>query len=156
MKKIAIWASVVAAATNVVLPVRGDTYTVNAGETQTYDSITNTTRFTKSGAGTLVLTGTNSFTSFTASGGTLNFHGGETTISGSGSDGAYGNAAFVNNGNELIVDGGATVKLTGGAFGHTDNGIFLVTNGTFDATGLGNDFMNGFTGSFPSSRVVPW
>ena len=31
----------------------GDTYTVNAGETQTYDSITNTARFTKNGAGEL-------------------------------------------------------------------------------------------------------
>ena len=134
--------------------VRGDTYTVAEGETQTLDSVTNTTRFTKSGKGTLVVTGTNSLTSLTSSGGTLNFHGGETTISGAGSSGAYGDAAFVNNGQELIVDGGATVKITGGAYAHSNNGIFLVTNGTFDATGLGNDLMNGFTGTFPSSRIV--
>ena len=153
MKKTAFWAGVVAVAASAILPARGDTYTVNEGETQTYDSITNTTRFTKNGAGTLVLTGTNSFTTFTASGGTLNFHGGETTISGPATD-AYGNAVFVNTGKELIVDSGATVKIIGGNYGHTDNGILLVTNGTFDATGLGNDFMNGFTGSFPSSRVV--
>ena len=136
------------------LAVRGDTYTVAEGETQTLDSVTNTTRFTKSGKGTLVVTGTNSLTSLTSSGGTLNFHGGETTISGAGSSGAYGDAAFVNNGQELIVDGGATVKITGGAYAHSNNGILLVTNGTFDATGLGNDLMNGFTGTFPSSRIV--
>ena len=150
MRKLMVVAAV---AVSAALPARGDTYTVNAGETQTYDSITNTTRFTKSGAGTLVLTGTNSFTTFTSSAGTLNFHGGETTISGPATD-AYGNAVFVNTGNELIVDGGAIVKITGGAYGHTDKGILLVTNGTFDATGLGNDFMNGFTGGGSSSRVI--
>ncbi len=138
----------------VVGMTRGDTYTVAEGETQTLDSVTNTTRFTKSGKGTLVVTGTNSLTSFTSSGGTLNFHGGMTTISGAGSSGAYGDAAFVNNGDAFIVDGGATVKITGGAYAHSNNGILLVTNGTFDATGLGNDLMNGFTGTFPSSRIV--
>ena len=154
MKKLMVVAAVVAAAITI-LPARGDTYTVNAGDTQTLDSVTNTTRFTKSGAGTLVVTGTNSLTSLTSSGGTLIFRGGETTISGSGSSGAYGDAAFVNTGHELIVDGGATVKITGGAYGHTDNGIMLVTNGTFDASsGITSGFMNGFTGSFPSSRVV--
>ena len=141
-------------ATIAISTARGDTYTVAEGETQTLDSVTNTTRFTKSGKGTLVVTGTNSLTSLTSSGGTLNFHGGETTISGAGSSGAYGDAAFVNNGQELIVDGGATVKITGGAYAHSNNGILLVTNGTFDATGLGNDLMNGFTGTFPSSRIV--
>ena len=147
--------AVVAVAVLGVGTAQGDTYTVNAGDTQTLDSVTNTTRFTKSGAGTLVVTGTNSLTSLTSSGGTLIFRGGETTVSGSGSDGAYGNAAFVNTGNEFIIDGGATVKITGGAFGHTDNGIMLVTNGTFDASsGITTGFMNGFTGSFPSSRVV--
>ncbi len=103
-------------ATIAISTARGDTYTVAEGETQTLDSVTNTTRFTKSGKGTLVVTGTNSLTSLTSSGGTLNFHGGETTISGAGSSGAYGDAAFVNNGQELIVDGGATVKITGGAY----------------------------------------
>ena len=154
MKNTAFWTGVVAVAASAVLPARGDTYTVAEGETQTLDSVTNTTRFTKSGKGTLVVTGTNSLTSLTSSGGTLNFHGGETTISGAGSSGAYGDAAFVNNGQELIVDGGATVKITGGAYAHSNNGILLVTNGTFDATGLGNDLMNGFTGTFPSSRIV--
>ena len=155
MKKTVIWAGVVVAAASAALPARGDTYTVNAGDTQTLDSVTNTTRFTKSGAGTLVVTGTNSLTSLTSSGGTLIFRGGETTISGSGSSGAYGDAAFVHTGDEFIVDGGATVKITGGAYGHTDNGIMLVTNGTFDASsGITSGFMNGFTGSFPSSRVV--
>ncbi|MBO7688767.1 MAG: hypothetical protein J6V72_20475 [Kiritimatiellae bacterium] len=153
MKKIAIWASVIAV--SAILPARGDTYTVNAGDTQTLDSVTNTTRFTKSGAGTLVVTGTNSLTSLTSSGGTLIFRGGETTISGSGSSGAYGDAAFVNTADEFIIDGGATVKITGGAYGHTDNGIMLVTNGTFDASsGITSGFMNGFTGAFPSARVV--
>ena len=154
MKKIAVLTSVVAAAASAILPARGDTYTVAEGETQTLDSVTNTTRFTKSGKGTLVVTGTNSLFALTSSGGTLNFHGGETTISGSGLTDAYGNAAFVNNGDAFIVDGGATVKITGGSYANSNNGILLVTNGTFDATGLGNDLMNGFYGSFPSSRIV--
>ena len=38
----------VVAAASAALPARGDTYTVNAGDTQTLDSVTNTTRFTKS------------------------------------------------------------------------------------------------------------
>ncbi len=151
MKKLMAMAAI---ATIAISPARGDTYTVAEGETQTLDSVTNTTRFTKSGKGTLVVTGTNSLTSLTSSGGTLNFHGGETTISGAGSSGAYGDAAFVNNGDAFIVDGGATVKITGGAYAHSNNGILLVTNGTFDATALGNDLMNGFTGTFPSSRIV--
>ena len=154
MKKIAVLTSVVAVAASAALPARGDTYTVAEGETQTLDSVTNTTRFTKSGKGTLVVTGTNSLFALTSSGGTLNFHGGETTISGSGLTDAYGNAAFVNNGDAFIVDGGATVKITGGSYANSNNGILLVTNGTFDATGLGNDLMNGFYGSFPSSRIV--
>ena len=124
-----IFTYIATVATIAIFQARGDTYTVNAGDTQTLDSVTNTTRFTKSGAGTLVVTGTNSLTSLTSSGGTLNFHGGETTISGAGSSGAYGDAAFVNNGQELIVDGGATVKITGGAYAHSNNGILLVTNG---------------------------
>ena len=151
MKKLMAMAAVAAIA---ISPARGDTYTVAEGETQTLDSVTNTTRFTKSGKGTLVVTGTNSLFALTSSGGTLNFHGGETTISGSGLTDAYGNAAFVNNGDAFIVDGGATVKITGGSYANSNNGILLVTNGTFDATGLGNDLMNGFYGSFPSSRIV--
>ncbi|MBQ6338184.1 MAG: hypothetical protein IJI36_03475 [Kiritimatiellae bacterium] len=39
----------------VVGMTRGDTYTVAEGETQTLDSVTNTTRFTKSGKGTFGL-----------------------------------------------------------------------------------------------------
>ena len=154
MKMSFAFVATVAVAASATVSVRGDTYTVAEGETQTLDSVTKTTRFTKSGKGTLVVTGTNSLTSLTSSGGTLNFHGGETTISGAGSSGAYGDAAFVNNGQELIVDGGATVKITGGAYAHSNNGILLVTNGMFDATALGNDLMNGFTGTFPSSRIV--
>ncbi len=34
--------AVCVAAASAILSTRGDTYTVNAGETQTYDSITNT------------------------------------------------------------------------------------------------------------------
>ena len=45
---------VLAVALASVGTARGDTYTVNAGDTQTLDSVTNTTRFTKSG----VVTGT--------------------------------------------------------------------------------------------------
>ena len=148
----------VAVALASVCTALGDTYTVNAGDTQTLTSITNTSRFTKAGDGTLIVTGTNSFPLLTSTGGTLNFHGGLTTISGVGQSGnppAYDGAVFVNKGNEFIVDGGATVMITGGSYGHTDNGIMLVTNGTFDASsGITAGFMNGFTGSFPSSRVV--
>ena len=137
MKSVAILAAIATAGS-----VFAETYTVNEGESQTQTSITNTTRFTKAGAGTLVLSGNNSLASMTVSAGTLNVHGGTTTISGSGSSGAYGSSAFVNNGNMFIVDGGATVTITGGAYGHTDNGTLRVANGTFDATALGNDFMN--------------
>ena len=68
MKNMMVVAAVAAIA---IFQTRGDTYTVNAGDTQTLDSVTNTTRFTKSGAGTLVVTGTNSLTTLTSSGGTL-------------------------------------------------------------------------------------
>ncbi|MBR2837442.1 MAG: hypothetical protein IKE55_01530, partial [Kiritimatiellae bacterium] len=150
MKKIAIGMLVAAAA----LVAAADTYTVDTGDTLTLTSITNTSRFTKDGGGTLILTGTNSLATLTSSAGTLNFHGGETTISGSGSSGAYESAAFANYGNELVVDGGATVIIAGGAYGHTDNGVLRVEDGTLDATGLGNDFMNGFHGSYSSSRLI--
>ena len=38
----------------LALSAYGDTYTVNAGDTQTLDSVTNTTRFTKSGTQLIV------------------------------------------------------------------------------------------------------
>ncbi|MBR1588176.1 MAG: hypothetical protein IJ658_07615 [Kiritimatiellae bacterium] len=147
-------ATFLSAALAVASAAHGDAYTVAAGDVQTLANVTNTTRVTKDGAGKLVLTGNNDLATLTASEGAINIHGGETTISGAGSSGAYGDAAFVNNGDAFIVDGGATVKITGGAYANSNNGILLVTNGTFDATGLGNDLMNGFTGSFPSSRIV--
>ena len=130
------------------------TYTVGAGDTQTATGVTHSERVEKLGDGTLVFTGNNSLSTLTSSAGTVNVHGGTTTISGSGSDGEGANAAFVNQGSEFIVDGGGTVNLTGGAYGHTDNGVLLVTNGTFDATGLSGEFRNGSTGSFSSSRIV--
>ena len=55
----------------------------------------------------------------------------------------------------LVFTGNNSLStLTGGAYGHTDNGVLLVTNGTFDATGLSGEFRNGSTGSFSSSRIV--
>lgn len=105
------------------------TYTVGAGDTQTATGVTHSERVEKLGDGTLVFTGNNSLSTLTSSAGTVNVHGGTTTISGSGSDGADANAAFVNQGGAFIVDGGGTVNLTGGACGHTDNGVLLVTNG---------------------------
>ena len=105
------------------------TYTVGSGDTQTATGVTYSERVEKLGDGTLVFTGNNSLSTLTSSAGTVNVHGGTTTISGSGSDGEGANAAFVNQGSEFIVDGGGTVNLTGGAYGHTDNGVLLVTNG---------------------------
>lgn len=88
----------------VVLFVRSlsaDTHNVDAGDTATLSGITESSRFTKTGGGTLVLTGNNSLATVTVSAGSVNIHGGTTTVSGSGSNGAYGNAAFVNQGGEF-------------------------------------------------------
>ena len=63
MKKLMCLGVMVAGA----LAARGDTYTVAEGETQTLDSVTNTTRFTKSGKGTRGTTTTRSWTRPTAS-----------------------------------------------------------------------------------------
>ena len=48
MKKNIGYFSFIAVAALGVCTARGDTYTVAEGETQTLDSVTNTTRFTKS------------------------------------------------------------------------------------------------------------
>ena len=48
MKKSFAFVVTVAVAASATISVRGDTYTVAEGETQTLDSVTNTTRFTKS------------------------------------------------------------------------------------------------------------
>ena len=60
-----------------------DTHNDNAGDAATLSDITETSRFTKTGGGTLVLTGTNSLATVTVSAGSMNIHGGTTTISGS-------------------------------------------------------------------------
>ena len=86
MRGVAVVAALAAAGS-----VFADTHNVADGATDTLSGVTETSRFTKTGGGTLVLSGDNSLDTVTVSAGTLNIHGGTTTISGSGQ--GSGNAA---------------------------------------------------------------
>ena len=148
---------VVAAALAAAVSVFADTYTVADGATQTLTSITNTTRFTKAGGGTLVLSGTNLLTTMTVSAGTLNIHGGTTTFGDASATSADGNGLFQGR-SHVTIDGGATVTATAGTYIMQLGGNFTVENATFDATAIGGHFMNGFTTSpstsFDYSRII--
>ena len=151
----------IAAALAAAGSVFADTHNVADGATDTLSGVTETSRFTKTGGGTLVLSGVNSLDTVTVSAGTLNIHGGTTTISGSGqgsgNDAAYDGAAFVNKGGQaVVIDGGATVTMTGGSYMHTDSGVFVVSNATFNVqnTEAMNGFHGGSTGAYASSRFI--
>lgn len=75
MRGVAVVAALAAAGS-----VFADTHNVADGATDTLSGVTETSRFTKTGGGTLVLSGDNSLATVTVSAGTLNIHGGTTTF----------------------------------------------------------------------------
>ena len=139
--------------------VRADTHTVAAGETETLNNVTETSRFVKDGEGTLVLGGDNSFKRATMKEGDLTISGGSTTISdahdGNASD--SGNIFAMSGGNLTLKDGATLTMSTADGKGYLiqHGGTFLVTNATFDVSGV-DEYMNGFenNGGFTESRFV--
>jgi len=123
-------------AMTLALPLCADSYTDGS-----LANITNTTRFVKSGSGTLVLSGDNSLTTLTMEAGTLKISGGTTTLTTS-TGGTNSNAPYEQKGGTIVVEGGAEFNIS--APNHMVNwgGDLLVTNGVFDASP--NEFLNGY------------
>ena len=124
----------------LTLPLCADSYTDGS-----LANITNTTRFVKSGTGTLVLSGDNSLSNgLQVTAGTLKFNGGTTTVtcstSGTGTDSApYSQSG---NGTTVVVEGGANVNVSGSNYAVNWGGDLFVTNGVFDVNAI--EFLNGF------------
>ena len=114
----------------------GDTLIVTGPVTSTGD--TTSTRFNKAGDGTLVLKGNNTFKRIKHSAGKLVFDGGATTVSGGTGAGQVGDGGnFFLDGDEVIITGGANVKVGAAGNSGTQYPILrsvsmVVTNGTFD------------------------
>ena len=114
----------------------GDTLVDTAGVTSTGD--TTSTRFNKAGAGTLILKGNNTFKRIKHSAGKLVFDGGATTVSGGTGAGQVGDGGnFFLDGDEVIITGGANVKVGAAGNSGTQYPILrsvsmVITNGTFD------------------------
>ena len=140
MKSGVIQCALCGCAMTFALPLCADTYTDGA-----LSNITNTTRFVKSGTGTLVLSGDNSLgNGLQVTAGTLKFNGGTTTVtcstSGTGTDTApYSQSG---NGTTVIVESGANVNISGSNYAVNWGGDLFVTNGVFDVNAI--EFLNGF------------
>ena len=131
-----------------------DTHNVASGTTETMNGVTETSRTVKTGDGTLAISGANSLKSMTVSAGTVKFSGGTTSISDSSATGTGSSGAlFVQDAGNTIIDG-AAVTASAGTYVIVNNGILLVTNATFDATGIGGQVMNAFSGNNSECRIV--
>ena len=130
------------------------TFNVPSGTTTTTNSLAETDRTYKRGDGTLVVNGTSTFKTMTVEAGTLKFSGGTATIADSTATGAYGTAMFVQSGGNTIIADGATVTAKDGTFVDVNNGMFIVTNATFDASGIKGDMMNAFSGNNSDCWIV--
>ncbi len=115
----------------------GDTKTVTGNVTQTTDSAAG--RFNKAGDGTLVLKGANNtFKRLKHSVGKLVFDGGASTVSGGTGAGVVGDGGnFFLDGDEVVITGGANVKVGAAGNSGTQYPILrsvsmVITNGTFD------------------------
>lgn len=121
-----------------------DEINVAAGQTLTTNGVSASSAIKKTGEGTLVLSGANNLKRLQVAAGTVNIHGGSTTISDSGATGTdAGNQVLESlpEAEGILIDGGATVTLTDGAHANVKGGTLVVTNATLDATGLAGDFM---------------
>ena len=145
---------VVAAAMAAAGSVFASTFNVLSGTTTTTNSLSETDRTYKQGDGTLVVSGSSSFKRMTVSAGTLKFSGGTATIADSTATTAYGDAMFVQSGGNTIIADGAVVTAKDGTFVDVNNGTFIVTNATFDATGIGGHVMNAFSGNNSDCWIV--
>ena len=123
------------------------TFTVPSGATDTQTGLTETDRTIKDGDGTLVVNGSSSLKTVTVKAGTLSFSGGTAIINDSTATAANGNGLFWQSGGSTVIKDGATVTASGGTYVMVNNGSFTVTNATFDASGIGGDFMNAFSGT---------
>jgi len=139
--------SLIAAAVVALSSAFADTHNVASGSTETLNGVTETSRTYKQGDGTLVVNGSSSFKRMTVSAGTLKFSGGTATIADSTATTAYGDAMFVQSGGNTIIADGAVVTAKDGTFVDVNNGTFIVTNATFDSSGIKGDMMNAFSGN---------
>ena len=147
-----LWVSAFAAVT--LSATFADTHTVASGATETLSGVTETSAFVKSGDGTLILSGNNAMTRMQVAAGTLKFSGGTTTASDSTATGTLShNSVFGQEAGATIIDG-ATLIAKDGAFVITCNGTVTVTNGTFDATGITEHFMNAFRNTTSECRII--
>ena len=147
-----LWVSAFAAVT--LSATFADTHTVASGATETLSGVTETSAFVKSGDGTLILSGNNAMTRMQVAAGTLKFSGGTTTASDSTATGTQSyNSVFGQEAGATIIDG-ATLIAKDGAFVITCNGTVTVTNGTFDATGITEHFMNAFRNTTSECRII--
>ena len=115
----------------------GDTLIVTGPVTSTGNDTS--TRFNKAGGGALILKGNNnSFKRIKHSAGKLVFDGGTTTVSGGTGAGQVGDGGnFFLDGDEVIITGGANVKVGAAGNSGTQYPILrsvsmVITNGTFD------------------------
>ena len=112
----------------------GDTLIVTGNVTSTGNDTS--TRFNKDGDGTLVLKGaSNTFKRLKHSDGTLVFDGGASTVSGGTGTGLGDN--FFLDGDEVVITGGANVKVGAAGVSGTQMPVLrsvsmVITNGTFD------------------------
>ena len=130
----------------------GATVTVTGGVVSTGD--TTSARFNKTGDGTLVLQGDNSFKRIKQSAGTLVFDGGTTTVSGGTGSGSGDGMNVVLYGDETVFTGGATFTIGTSTGLHDYDGLFskttVITNATVDARYVGDLLCNFVNSTFQS------
>ena len=127
------------------IPGLADTHDVAAGSTDSFSNISETTITKKTGDGTLVLSGANTLKRLQIAAGSVNIHGGSTTISDSTATGTgTGAQVFEQIAGDTLIDGGATLTLSAGQYAITESGTLTIANATLDATGLSGHFMNAF------------
>ncbi len=125
--------------------LRADTHDVASGATETLNNVTESTRTVKNGAGTLVVTGANTFGGgLQVTAGTVKFNGGTTTVKCPTSSAAKDTAPYSQEGagTTVVVEGGANVSVSASGYGMNWEGDLLVTNGVFDIGAM--EFLNGY------------
>ena len=131
----------------MAVPLMADTHDVAQAEEKTLSNIAEASRTVKAGPGTLILTGNNTVgNGLQVAEGTLKFNGGTTTVSCSTDTGtpALTRDSYCQGpgGTRVIVEGGASVDVSGRYYASNWGGDLLITNGTFNVNSL--EFLNGY------------